>query len=398
MVPRSYSVTHGATSLIVHSHLRWDFVWQRPQQLVSRFASSYPVLFVEEPVFDDDLPIGRQWLDTTAPARNVFRVVPHLPAQLRGRYDAAIETVRTLLRALVGRSGDLGWMYTNTVQWFFTPMPAPTMLGAFGERGVVYDCMDELSQFRFAPADLRERERALLDRADVVFTGGRRLWEAKRRHHPNVHCFGCGVDAAHFGRALDPKTRVPDDIAALPAPRCLYIGVIDERVDYPLLAALADALPNMSVVMIGPVVKVDPDELPRRPNIHWLGRRDYDQLPAYLKAADVALMPFALNEATEYINPTKTLEYMAAGRPIVSTPVPDVVRQSAPVVEIATSPGAFVRAVADAIRAPNSARIFEGRRRAEGVSWTTIVCQMQFLIDTALGVDLGQGGDARIPA
>jgi glycosyltransferase involved in cell wall biosynthesis len=368
--------------LIVQSHLRWDFVWQRPQQLLSRMAASAPVLFVEEPMLLDDVRSER--LEITQPAPNVYRAVPRLPGYLRDDYDRAIATIRVLVQRAVGRGGALAGKFHDAVQWFYTPMPAPAMLGAFDERGVVYDCMDELAKFRFAPSDLSDRERLLLDNADVVFTGGHKLYLAKSRYHDNVHFFGCGVDAAHYAQARSGATLVPDDVAGLPRPVFGYFGVIDERLDYELLAALAAANPDASLVMVGPVVKVDPRELPRAANIHWLGQRDYRDLPRYVKAFDVCLMPFALNEATEYINPTKTLEYMAAAKPIVSTPVPDVVHNFIPVVRVARSAEEFVAAAHAAAAAPDAAMIERGIRMAQSSSWEAVVQQMRGLIADAV--------------
>ena len=382
--PAAQSERRSATfaqPLIVHSHLRWDFVWQRPQQILSRLAAAGRVLFVEEPIFPDD--IRRPRLALSAPHAGVTRAVPQFPARWREGPDA-LGVVRTLLHELVGPRGELAGEFDGAVQWFYTPMPAPEMLGAFDERGVVYDCMDELSQFRFAPTDLREREEILLASADVVFTGGYKLFEAKSRHHDSVHFFGCGVDAAHFGRARRSDTLVPDDVADLPRPVFGYFGVIDERIDYDLLGALAAARPDASLVMVGPVVKVDWGMLPQAPNIHWLGQRAYGQLPGYVKAFDVCLMPFALNEATEFINPTKTLEYMAAGKPIVSTPVADVVRNFTPVVRIARSADEFMAAVAEDAERPDPARIAQGIDRATGASWESIVAEMRRLIAQAI--------------
>ena len=369
--------------LIVHSHLRWDFVWQRPQQLLSRMAGSAPVLFVEEPLLLDD--VRRERLEITEPAPNVFRAIPRLPAYLRDSYDAAVSTTRALVQQAVGRGGPLAGRFAGAVQWFYTPMPAPAMLGAFGERGVVYDCMDELAQFRFAPTDLPERERKLLANADVVFTGGHKLYQSKARYHDNVHFFGCGVDAAHFARARSADTAVPDDVAHLARPIMGYYGVIDERLDYDLLRTLAAQNPEASLVMVGPVVKVDPRELPQAANIHWLGQRDYQDLPRYVKSFDVCLMPFALNEATEYINPTKTLEYMAAGKPIVSTAVADVVHNFTPVVKVARSAEEFVAGVRAAAAAPDQALIERGLQMARGASWEAIVGRMRGLIVEAVG-------------
>jgi glycosyltransferase involved in cell wall biosynthesis len=256
--------------------------------------------------------------------------------------------------------------------------------------------MDELSQFRFAPADLREREEILLASADVVFTGGYGLFEAKSRLHDNVHFFGCGVDAAHFGRARRSDTPVAADVAELPRPVFGYFGVIDERIDYDLLYALAAERPDGSLVMVGPVVKVDWGMLPQAPNIHWLGQRAYDELPGYVKAFDVCLMPFALNEATEYINPTKTLEYMAAGKPIVSTPVADVVRNFAPVVRIAGGEEEFVRAVATAAEDPDEARCRAGIALAAESSWESIVRRMSELIADAVAAGAASAGLAEV--
>jgi glycosyltransferase involved in cell wall biosynthesis len=371
--------------LIVQSHLRWDFVWQRPQQLLTRFAEHAPVLFLEEPVFLDDVAEGS--LEVTVPAPNVYRAVPRLPGALREEYDVAIAAVRTLVLSELRRSGGIGSLFADPIQWFYTPMPAPAMLGAFDEAAVVYDCMDELSQFKFAHPDLVRRERLLLGSADVVFTGGRKLRESKARFHNNVHFFGCGVDQNHFARARDPRTRLPRDIARLRAPGRViggYYGVIDERLDYDLIGRLAAGDPSLTIVMIGPTAKVDPATLPQHPNLHWLGTRPYDVLPEYVAGFDVCLMPFALNDATEYINPTKTLEYMAAGRPIVSTAVPDVVRNFTPVVRVARDSADFIRGVLTDARDPNQARIAEGIDMAAAASWESVVDGMRDLMTRAV--------------
>ncbi|AHG91788.1 glycosyltransferase [Gemmatirosa kalamazoonensis] len=368
--------------LIVHSHLRWDFVWQRPQQLLSRFAESVPVLFVEEPLFADDLSHAR--LDLSTPAPNVTRAVPVLPATLRDHGDRALAEVRTLLLAALARGGALGGRFTAPVQWFYTPMPAPTMIGAFGERGIVYDCMDELSKFRFAPRELVDRERMLMARADVVFTGGHKLWLSKSKRHPNVHFFGCGVDSAHFAKARRSDLPRPTDLADVDAPILGYYGVIDERIDYDLVRGLAEAHPDCVVAMVGPVVKVDPRELPQAPNIRWLGQKPYAELPMYAKAFDVCLMPFALNEATEYINPTKTLEYMAAGKPIVSTPIADVLHHFTPVVSVADTVQDFAAAVRVALTAPDPELIARGIGMAKEHTWDSIVARMCAIIVDAL--------------
>ncbi|MDQ6634900.1 MAG: glycosyltransferase [Gemmatimonadota bacterium] len=381
---------HLDAPVIVHSHLRWDFVWQRPQQLLSRLGRTNRVLFVEEPVYLDDYGLddgadglAAARLDLSVPQPHVHRVVPVLPGSLRGHYDDSIVVIRELLHRQLD-DGVLGKLFRRPVQWFYTPMPAPAMIAAFGERAVVYDCMDELSKFRFAPTELTDRESYLMSKADVVFTGGYRLWESKAQHHGNVHFFGCGVDVAHFGSSMCDSVEVPTEIARLGRPVMGYYGVIDERIDYDLLRTLAESLPDTALVMVGPVVKVDPRELPQAPNIHWLGQRDYAALPAHVKGFDVCLMPFALNEATEYINPTKTLEYMAAGKPIVSTAISDVVHHFRPVVAVAHSHAEFVSHVRSALEAPDEALIERGLEQARGSSWECIVADMAKIMRAAI--------------
>ena len=368
--------------IIVHSHLRWDFVWQRPQQLLSRFAQRSHVLFVEEPIYLDD--VGEARLELSRPMERVHRAVPMLPAELRGEYDASIAVIRELLRRQLAADGALGGLFARPIQWFYTPMPAPAMIGAFDERAVVYDCMDELSKFRFAPVALVDRERYLMAQADVVFAGGFKLSQSKAKYHQNVHFFGCGVDVAHFATARSADVAVPREIASLKRPVIGYYGVIDERIDYELLRTLASTLTDAELVMVGPIVKVDPAELPRAENIHWLGQRQYAELPAHVKGFDVCLMPFALNEATEYINPTKTLEYMAAGKPIVSTAVSDVVHNFTPVVAVADSYEEFAAAVRDAIERPNAELIARGLEQARANAWESIVARMERIIRDAM--------------
>jgi glycosyltransferase involved in cell wall biosynthesis len=367
--------------LVVHCHLRWDFVWQRPQQLFSRLAADHPVLFIEDPLPTD----GGACLELSEPYPNLVRMVPRLPPHAPLDVDAQWRLLLPLIERALAQHELLAGRFAQPVQWFYSPMSAPVLLGRFGARGTVYDCMDELANFRFAPPDIVERERFLLARADVVFTGGYQLYQEKSRHHGTVHFHGCGVDAGHFGRARVASTTVPEAIADLPGPVLGYVGVIDERLDYGLIEALARRFPEASVAMAGPVVKVDPAELPRLPNIHWLGQQPYDLLPALVKGFDVCLMPFALNDATRYINPTKTLEYMATGKPIVSTAVADVVRNFTPVVDVADSEDGFLDAVGRAAMAPDPALLREGIARAMAASWDSTVATMrQELLDAVL--------------
>lgn len=329
--------------------------------------------FVEEPLIDDR-PQGVDILDV-APGVTVLR--PHQPSG--GPIGPLDGMVESYLAAIRGRR--------PLIRWFYSPLFADRANRLDPDQVVVFDCMDELANFAGAPEGLREAEARLMKRADVVFTGGRTIHESKRDHNPNVRCFPSAVDAAHFARALDPQTSLPTDLADLPRPIMGYYGVVDERLDYDLIAQLADANGGGSVVLVGPTIKVDPAALPARPNLHFLGQRSYDDLPAYLKGFDVCLMPWALNEATRTISPTKTLEYMAAGKPIVSTAVRDVVRDHGDLVLIAEDRGRFVELAMSALAGHDGARIEAERVRAEQNSWDTVVAAMATLVGEHLPDD-----------
>ena len=318
-------------TLIVFSHLRWGFVFQRPQHLLSRLAQYHRVLFIEEPIYD----AGSPTLHYSNPAPNVTVIQPHTPISAPGFHDDQIATLQLLLAELVDEQ-------EQPIVWFYTPMALP-LLTPFTPSLVIYDCMDELSAFNMAPRQLQQRESALMTRADLVFTGGSSLYEAKKNKHHAIYCFPSSVDAVHFEQALDRGNGHPQQ-QALPRPRLGYYGVIDERLDLSLVATLADAHPEWQIVMVGPVVKIDPATLPQRANVHWLGQQPYEALPQFLAGWDVCLMPFALNASTQFISPTKVLEYMAAQLPIVSTAIADVARHYAELVAIAYRPEEFVLA------------------------------------------------------
>src|SRR5688500_10160966 len=301
-----------ATTLVVFSHLRWDFVWQRPQQLMSRFARDRRVYFIEEPLWDGEAdmpPDGARWDTRESDGVTVARPVCRDPGPEEGRRLEEMYA-RMVQEYLQGEGID------DFTAWFYSPMFLPS-LERVKPALVVYDAMDELSLFRGAPPVLVERERKLLEMADVVFTGGISLGKAKAKLHENVHAFPSGVDAAHYAQALDEKTVVPEDLSALPSPRIGFFGVIDERTDLELLARAAELRPEYAFVMLGPVVKIDAGELPRLPNLHYLGQKQYRDLPGYVKGFDVCMIPFALNDATKFISPKKTLEYMAENKQIV---------------------------------------------------------------------------------
>jgi UDP-galactopyranose mutase len=360
--------------IVAYSHLRWDFVHQRPQHVLSRLAASRPVVFVEEPV---PRPGARAHCEVSEPVPGVLRCRTHAPVLTEGFTDAACRALRRALATALAARG-----VGAHVAWLYTPMALP-LARALAPRAVAYDCMDELSAFAGAPPGLLARERELLRVADVVFTGGPSLHRAKRARHPRVLCLPSSVDAAHFRRARSDMP-APEDQARIPQPRIGYFGVLDERLDRSLLDGLAAARPAWQLVLVGPIVKIDPGSLPRRPNIHYLGPRDYADLPAYLAGWDACLLPFALNDATRFISPTKTLEYMAAERPVVSTPVRDVAEPYGGVVRIAATVPDFVAACDDALREGREARAAAMRRIVDGTSWDATVRIMDAEIEHAV--------------
>lgn len=314
-------------TLVVFSHLRWDLVCQRPQHLLSRLAARWRVIFIEEPVPRSP----DNGLERLQPARGVEVWRPHVTGDAPGFHDDHLPVLRRLVANAMREQA-----VTDYWIWFYTPMAVP-LAAELTPRGVVYDCMNELGAFKNAPHQWVQRENALFKMADLVFTGGRSLYNAKRGRHPDVHCFPGSVDAKHFGHATQDHPLQ----AALSRPRLGYCGVIDERINLPLIDAVAKARPQWQIVMVGPAA-IDPHELPRRANIHWLGEQSYDDLPAFISGWDLCLLPYSLNEATRYISPTKTLEYMACGRPSVSTSIRDVVEPYGHVVNIADTPEGLV--------------------------------------------------------
>jgi UDP-galactopyranose mutase len=362
--------------LLCFSHLRWAFVFQRPQHLMSIMAAHMPVLYWEEPVESCD---GAASLTLTNVAPNVTVATPQLPSEL------SVEAIAGALAELLDQY--LDGQSRPLLRWYYTPMML-RFSRHIDAACTVYDCMDELANFRFAPPELAALERELFSVADLVFTGGYSLYEAKRTAHPSVHPFPSSVDIAHFGKARSIASEAGDQ-AALPRPRFGFYGVIDERMDLELVAALADARPDWTFVFIGPVVKIELAQLPVRANISYLGSKPYEALPSYAAGWDVALMPFAINESTRFISPTKTPEYLAAGLPVVSTPIVDVERHygTLDAVEIADGPLAYLQACEHAlVRAQTSDLAWRDAADATlaGQSWRVVAGQMYALIDAVM--------------
>lgn len=359
--------------LVVFSHLRWEFVTQRPQHIIGRFAKDRKVLFVEEPIGYDSRCEGRanivrvnQNLMVLQPCINHYNMIDELEP-----------IVLEYMQRLDIKQPNL-WFYSAAFHEMTERIP---------HKGVIYDCMDELSAFKGASKMLIAQEKALLQKADVVFTGGKSLYEAKQRLSKNVYCYPSSVDQAHFEKALSAATVVPSDIASIQHPIVGYYGVIDERIDLKLLDQIAQLRPDVSFVMIGPVVKINERELPRRPNLHYLGSKPYNELPAYLKTFDIAMMPFALNEATEFISPTKTLEYIAALKPVISTPIFDVKRDYSKVLSIVSNAPEFLTAI-DHYLHENANDVIKRKQEYEcilqAVSWDKTVAAMKQNIEAAI--------------
>lgn len=361
--------------LVCFSHLRWDFVYQRPQHLLSRCARGQRVFFIEEPIYGNT----SMRLDVRETESGVYVVVPQLPEGLRSEIAITAVMKEMIYRLFNDHAID------NYVFWYYTPMALP-FTNHFTPIASVYDCMDELSAFKGSHSDLPALEKELFRRVDLVFTGGQTLYEAKRNQHRAVYAFPSSIDAGHFGKARTCEVD-PSDQANIPHPRLGFFGVIDERFDRELLDQIAQHRPHWQFVMIGPIVKVDPDSLPKHANIHYLGAKKYDELPAYLSGWDIALLLFARNESTRFISPTKTPEYLAAGKPVVSTSIRDVVRPygDLKLVEIADTPDDFIRAAEKILSNPHDSEWLSRVDAFIGnLSWDQTWNQMSNLIDAVV--------------
>lgn len=311
--------------MIVFCHLRWQFVYQRPQHIISRLAKDLKILFIEEPVGFANGEENTAHLIEVSPQLHVLQ--PKVKS---------IKDISNILSKYVSDSKiSIGWFYSAAFS---------VLLPEINFETIIYDCMDELSLFKGAPQELIDQEKFLISSADIVFTGGKSLYESKKKMHENAFCFPSSVDESHFAKALN-GIDVPADIASIEAPIVGYYGVIDERIDMELLKATAGKSPKISFVMIGPLAKIEDSDLPKAANIHYLGMKSYEELPGYLKAFDIAMMPFALNDSTKFISPTKTLEYMAAGKPIISTKIKDVVTDYSDCVSLIENASQFCDAI-----------------------------------------------------
>ncbi|WP_324719552.1 glycosyltransferase [Salinimicrobium sp. HB62] len=352
--------------MLVFCHLRWGFVYQRPQHLISRLCKSYKVLFIEEPIAFAEENEGGYELEVINSNLHILKP--------RARNVAGISAI--LKKYLSRRKFSIGWFYSAAFS---------EVLGDFDFGRVIYDCMDELSLFRGANPELVRQEKFLLSEAEIVFTGGKSLYEAKSKVHFNVHCFPSSVERYHFAVALN-ELPLPQDMNNIKKPVVGYFGVIDERINLKLLQEVAKARPDISFVMIGPLAKIGEEDLPREKNIYYLGMKAYKDLPAYLAGFDVAMMPFALNDATRFISPTKTLEYMAAGKPIISTAIKDVERDYRHCISIVGNAEEFSGAI-DRMLGEDGTKVLKSYKEIlNHTSWDHTATQMEQLISTEVKV------------
>jgi UDP-galactopyranose mutase len=361
------SIGRRSLPIVCFSHLRWDFVFQRPQHVLTRAGTK--VLFVEESIPSDR---DESYLRLRRVHDDVHVAVP----ALADTGDHETDLRRIVDEAMLTLGID------EHVAWYYTPAMVP-FTDHLNPRTVVYDCMDDLTGFDGADPQLPLLEERLLQQADVVFTGGHALYGRIAGRHANVHAFPSSVDAAHFTVARDLAVD-PEDQRDIPHPRIGFAGVVDERMNLELLGTIADLRPEWSFVIVGPVVKVAPERLPSGPNVHWVGMKTYAELPSYMAGWDVAIMPFAKNRATRYISPTKTLEYLAAGLPVVSTSITDVVTPYGRrgIVSIADDPEAFVTAIDESLRVDAVRHRRSVDELLQTTSWESTSRRMHGLVST----------------
>jgi UDP-galactopyranose mutase len=369
------NITRFPEHIVCFSHLRWDFVYQRPQHLLSRFANDSTIHFFEEPVYDAE---GEPYLTFSRRESDIWITVPHLPVNLSKAEEKSILT--SLLGSILVEE-----RMQRVAFWYYTPM-ALEFSDNFEPGLIVYDCMDELSAFKFAPRSIRTLEKRLMAKSDVVFTGGQSLYEAKKDQHANIYPFPSSIDKQHFIKARKNLCQ-PSDQKDIKGPKIGFYGVIDERFDIELVAAIADSRPDWQIVLIGPVVKIDPAALPEKSNIHYLGPKSYEELPGYLSGWNVALIPFMINESTRFISPTKTPEYLASGIPVVSTAIRDVVNPYGlgRVVHIGFNAIDFIKAIdLELLRTDKTAWLSKVDTFLAGNSWNATYISMHKICKDAI--------------
>jgi len=360
--------------ILVFSHLRWNFVYQRPQHIMSVLAKQHRILFIEEEIFSDHT----DGYAITCVADHIHVIQLHLQ---KGNDADITERKQALLESIIATENIVDY-----IAWYYTPM-AYAFSRHLHPQVIVYDCMDELSAFLFAPPELIKNEKDLLQAADLVFTGGYSLYEAKKNLHPAVFCMPSSIDKKHFENARKPLKDPPDQ-AGIGYPRLGFFGVIDERFDTALIKEAAHKKRDWQFIFLGPVVKIDKRQLPYLPNIHYFGMKNYQELPAYLSNWQIAILPFAINEATKFISPTKTPEYLAAGKPVISTPIKDVVRSYGEkgLVAIVQNADEFIEAGLKLLSLREDEWLSEVDGFLKNLSWENTVAMMMHYVESVQSI------------
>jgi len=374
-------------TIICFSHLTWDRnLFQRPQQLMLRFSKRFNVLYVSGyscRQFFIDL-FRRKKTHSYHVTDNLAVYSPFALPPIKKYSSITIRLNKILLSFLVKRRLKK-LKFKDPILWIYHPRYIDA-IGKFKEELIIYDCMDDftslLSDYEDRERNIKD-ERALLKKADMVFAGGYSIAELKRDSREHIHVFPSAVEIYHFKKARSDNLEMPDDITDIPHPILGYWGAIDERVDHELLKRLAMKHPEWSIVLLGPIVRHkagDLSYLKEIKNIFWLGPKDYSLLPNYAKAFDVCLIPFVLSREGKFLSPTKTLEYLATGKPVVSTPITDVVRFYDGVVGIADGPDEFGMAVRRCMEEDNASMKQKRICFTENKSWEDTAEKMEKLI------------------
>lgn len=369
-------------TLVCLGHLNWDFVWQRPQQLMSRFARHCRVIYIDPPEIRANAASSR--VEERPGAYNVRVFRPIIPEHLFAIPSRRFQELWRQLSAILQGVGK------NTILWTFSPAVAPLVSATRSSVScVVYDCMDDFFSLLDTPdaAMMRQNETQMLEVADLLFTGGHSMFEARKMRHPRAYCFPSGVNQEDYRPVHAPQTELPAPITAISSPRLGYLGVVDERIDWTLIATIAEHRPSWHWVMVGPVGGNVAGEVPLAPNIHYMGQQPYQELPGYLKGFDIATVPFAINQTTRFMSPTKTLEYMAGGKPVISTSLPDVVTAFTGIVKLADTADEWIAAVDAVLAAPAEQKqhyMSSIRHILEENSWDTIAARMWSLIQACV--------------
>lgn len=372
-------------TIICLAHLTWDSVWQRPQQLMSRFAARCRVVYVDPPTYE---PLDEQaQLRERAGASGVRVVQPVIPVKHQLAPMRRFQEFLPLLQRIMAQSPSV------TILWLYTLEAIPLVEALVSQIDlIVYDCMDDFHSLDNSLAGEwhRQLEARVIDLADLLFTAGRSAYEARKARHPQAYCFPCGIDLHHFKAAYDPALPPAPALDPIPRPRFGYIGVLDERLDWQLIAALARRRPDWQWVFVGPKYREWHAELPQARNIHYLGQQPYRDLPAYLKGFDICTMPFAIDNHTRFLSPTKTLEYLAGDKPVISTPLPDVVAAYRDIISFGDGVEAWLEAGEKLLgTTPEQRILFRAlvTPMLEQSSWDGIVTQMWGLMRDQVAED-----------